>query len=123
MKLPCILSLAFSISYVSSQDISSDTRACQEYAIPVTVTSQSFITKYPAFQDSYDVVGFVNDIVGRDSNTTFAPLGDRTNVTASYTIGATICTPKASGGKNATLLLATPGLGYDRRYAFPQFDN
>ncbi|KAN0095337.1 alpha/beta-hydrolase [Hyaloscypha variabilis] len=116
MKLPCALSLVFLTSVVTSQDISSDTRVCQEFTVPVTVTSQVFITEYPAFQDSYDVVGFVNNIAGRDSNTTFAPLGGRKNVTASYTIGATICNPKGSGGKNKTLLLATPGLGYDRRY-------
>lgn len=38
--------------------------------IPLNVTSQVFIAKYALFKDNYDVVGFVNDIARRDSNTT-----------------------------------------------------
>jgi hypothetical protein len=64
------------------------------------------------------VVGFVNDLTRRDTNTTFSPFADVKNVTASYTIGATICIPRKSSGNDKTLLLASHGLGYDRSHVF-----
>jgi hypothetical protein len=36
------------------------------------------------------VVGFVNDLTRRDTNTTFSPFAGGKNITASYTIGATL---------------------------------
>jgi hypothetical protein len=86
--------------------------------IPLNVTSQVLIPQYPGFEDSYDVVGFVNDLTRRDTNTTFSPFAGVKNVTASYTIGATICIPSKNSGEDKTLLLASHGLGYDRRHVF-----
>jgi hypothetical protein len=119
MKLSHLFALIFSICYASSHEISSDTRVCQEFVIPLNVTSHVFVTKYPAFKDNFDVVGFVDDMARRDSNTIFTPFGVPPvlkNVTASYTIGAAVCIPKGAIGKDQTLLLASHGLGYDRRH-------
>jgi hypothetical protein len=73
-----------------SLEILSDSRLYQEYMIPLNVTSQVLIPKYLGFEDSYDVVGFVNDLTRRDTNTTFSPFAGGKNITASYTIGATL---------------------------------
>jgi len=116
MKLSYLSSLILLIFHASSFEILSESRLCEEYIIPVNVTSQVLIPKYPQFEDSYDVVGFVNDLTRRDSNTTFSPFAGVKSATASYTIGATICIPNKNGGGNKTLLVASHGLGYDRRH-------
>lgn len=85
--------------------------------MPVTVSATNSVAKYAPFTSNYDVVGFVNAVFRRDSNDTYMPLGATNIVTATYSIGATICNPRSSTGSNKTLLLATPGLGFDRRYS------
>jgi len=118
IKLSYLSSLILSVSYTSSLEILSDSRLYQEYIIPLNVTSQVLIPKYSGFEDSYDVVGFVNDPTRRDANTTFSLSGDVKNVTASYIIDATICIPSKNSGNDKTLLLASHGLGYDRSHVF-----
>jgi hypothetical protein len=106
------------VSYTSSLEILSDSRLYQKYIIPLNVTSQVLIPKYSGFEDSYDVVGFVNDPTRRDANKTFSLFADVKNVTASYTIGAIFCIPSKNSGNDKTLLLASHGLGYDRSHVF-----
>ncbi|KAL5324233.1 hypothetical protein ACEPPN_008777 [Leptodophora sp. 'Broadleaf-Isolate-01'] len=115
MKLLLISSVTLLFSGAVSHSTCSDTgtRACQEYTIPVNVTSQVFIPSYPRFKDNFDVVDFFSALGGRAS---FIPFSGTKNVTAAYSIGATICSPRGSTRKEKTLLLASHGLGYDRRY-------
>ena len=89
---------------------------CQDYSIPVSVTSQVLIPNYPRFSDDFDVVDFVNTLLSRDAKASFVPFCRVKNVTALYEIAATICSPCKNTRKEKTLLLASHGLGYDRRY-------
>ncbi|KAH7356793.1 Alpha/Beta hydrolase protein [Rhexocercosporidium sp. MPI-PUGE-AT-0058] len=115
MKLSLISSITILFSGVLSHSTCSDidTRTCQEYTIPVNVTSQVFIASYPRFKDNFDVVQFFTTLGSRSS---LVPFSGAKNVTAAYSIGATICSPCKSTRKEKTLLLASHGLGYDRRY-------
>jgi len=62
------------------------------------------------------VVEFLTEIARKDSAEVFHPLSGVKNVTDTYEVAATFCTPKKTkGGKEKTVLLATHGLGYDRR--------
>jgi hypothetical protein len=89
-------------------------KTCIEYSIPVTVTSENWIWSYPLFRSNYEVVNFITDSQARTAATDFKPFSGLQNQTASYTIGATLCTPK--GYSKKTLLLATHGLNFDRSY-------
>lgn len=90
---------------------------CTEYSIKVTATSTGYIWGIPRFKDNYDVVEFLTEIARKDSAEVFHPLSGVKNVTDTYEVAATFCTPKKTkGGKEKTVLLATHGLGYDRRY-------
>lgn len=115
MKLIHLSPLILSLPLASSQTTTTSTRICTQYLIPLSITSQVLTPSYPPFTSNYDVVGFVNDLTRRPSNTTFVPFSGAKNETASYTIGATLCSPRNSS-KETTLLVATHGLGYDRRY-------
>ncbi|KAH6674319.1 Alpha/Beta hydrolase protein [Halenospora varia] len=92
------------------------TRNCEEYMIPVSVSSTVFIPSFEHFNDDFDVVDFVSYLARRDFQTALNPFSGTKNVTGTYTIGATICSPTKDTAKSKTLLLATHGLGYDRRY-------
>lgn len=70
MKIPLLpLSSLLFISFVSGHS----SRVCQDYIIPVNVTSLVYTAIYPPFQDNYDVVGFVKNLARRDTNATVPP--------------------------------------------------
>lgn len=98
------------------------TRNCEEYMIPVSVSSTVFIPSFEHFNDDFDVVDFVSYLARRDFQTALNPFSGTKNVTGTYTIGATICSPTKDTAKSKTLLLATHGLGYDRRCVFRNID-
>ncbi|KAH7407607.1 Alpha/Beta hydrolase protein [Cadophora sp. MPI-SDFR-AT-0126] len=118
MKLLLVSSISLLLSGVLAHSTCSDlaNRTCQDYTIPVNITSQVLIPGYPRFKDDFDVVDFVNTLLSRDSKASFVPFSGAKNFTASYKIAATICSPCKSTRKEKTLLLASHGLGYDRRY-------
>ncbi|KUJ15735.1 uncharacterized protein LY89DRAFT_783009 [Mollisia scopiformis] len=106
-------SLLFSV-FASAQN----SRICQDYMIPVNITSQVLVASYPHFQDSYDVVDFINNLARRDANATKSPFSGVESATAAYNIGATFCSPgtNTNTSQERTILVATHGLAYDRRY-------
>ena len=116
MKPSYLFLFILSVSLASSQKTFTHTRICQEYFIPINVTSQVLVSSYVPFKSNYDVVEFVNNITRRNTTTAFVPFSGIKNVTASYTIGATLCVPKENSKKNTTLIVASHGLGYDRRF-------
>ncbi|KAK0107250.1 hypothetical protein ONS95_003951 [Cadophora gregata] len=118
MKVSSVSSITFLLPGVFSFSTSSDsaTRTCQDYMIQVNATSQVLVPSYPRFENDFDVVDFVNNLLSRDSRSSFIPFSGAKNVTGSYEIAATICSPCKSTQKEKTLLLASHGLGYDRRY-------
>ncbi len=89
---------------------------CMNYTIPLTVTSDNFVFNISKFENNYDVVDVITNIARKDSNTTFHPVAGRHNVTATYTISGTFCSPKSPSGREKTVLLATHGIAYDGRY-------
>lgn len=103
---------------LSCQRPSSSLAQCVDYTIPVTITSENLKFSFPPFEDNYDLTDFVSKFVRKDSNTTFHPINGAENVTATYDISATFCSPKVpnSNGREKTVLLATHGLAYDGRY-------
>jgi pimeloyl-ACP methyl ester carboxylesterase len=90
---------------------------CTDFTITKSVTSAQFAFAQPPFKDNYDVAGFLESVASSAKIPSFAPLVPPTKpATKDYTISATFCTPKHKNGKEATVLVATSGLGYDKRY-------
>ncbi|KAK8064623.1 hypothetical protein PG994_007261 [Apiospora phragmitis] len=97
---------------------------CIDYQIPVTTRTEARIWGLPKFSSNYDVSAFFLSLIRRTTvppTLPFNPFSGSKNVTGNYTIGATFCSPKntSKGGHEKTVLLATHGLGYDRRYWIP----
>lgn len=118
MKTFSIISLAvLGYPIVAATSIPRSARKCVEYSIPLTVTAPNLVPAFPIFKDSFDVVDLVNQAARRDVDEAFHPfpLSDPPIVTANVTIAATFCTPKYPNGYEKTVLLASHGLGFDRR--------
>lgn len=95
----------------------SKSRKCQDYNIPLDITSivNETSAAFPPFKSNLDVVNFVFNTVRRDTKTIYMPLSPtQKSVTTSYNIAGTICTP-VNPTSNSTVILATHGLGFDRR--------
>jgi hypothetical protein len=90
--------------------------SCIDYNIPVTITSENYIFNVSEFRNNFDVVNVITDFARKDSNTSFHPFHGTKNETAEYLIAGTFCTPNKPVGREKQVLLATPGIGYDRRY-------
>ncbi|KAK8072846.1 hypothetical protein PG996_006194 [Apiospora saccharicola] len=97
---------------------------CIDYQIPVTTRTEALVWDLPKFSNNFDVSAFILSLIRRTTGPDvipFNPFSGSKNVTREYKIGATFCSPKNSskGGHEETFLLATHGLGYDRRYWIP----
>ncbi|KAH8894576.1 alpha/beta-hydrolase [Thozetella sp. PMI_491] len=103
----------------SSVDVAGD---CHDYDIPVTTKTEAHIWGGPEFSDNYDVAAFIGTLISRPSKPPFNPFNGTRSVTGSYTISATFCSPKTHNGHEKTILLASPGLGYDKRYWAPSMN-
>ncbi|EEA21881.1 hypothetical protein TMatcc_008695 [Talaromyces marneffei ATCC 18224] len=97
---------------------SAATKVCQNYKIPLTVTSENFVYDMPYFADNYDVVDWISNFGSRTASVDYHPFSNtKQNQTASYTISATFCTPKdPEAAYKDTVLFATHGLNFDNRY-------
>ncbi|KAK0620440.1 Alpha/Beta hydrolase protein [Immersiella caudata] len=99
-----------------------DFKVCQDYTIPLKITSNNLAFNFPKFQNNFDVADFVDTITSRDATTAASVVSSkRQNVTANYSISATFCKPAKQGKKN-TVLIATHGLNFDRSYWDPDLD-
>lgn len=96
---------------------SAATKVCQNYKIPLTVTSENFVYDMPYFADNYDVVDWISNFGSRTASVDYHPFSNtKQNQTASYTISATFCTPKdPEAAYKDTVLFATHGLNFDNR--------
>ena len=92
-------------------------KSCQDYKIPVTITTENLIFGLPPFQDDFDVADYIDTISSRSAPESF--FSGSVNETASYTIAARFCTPGRGeqASHKSTVLIATHGLNFDRRYA------
>lgn len=120
-----------SVAFLSSLALSSAIQTayipegaiCHDYTIPVTVASNNRPWNGPKWEDDYGFIDFLSSASTRLSAGVPFPLGDPVKQTATYDISATFCTPKKQGENSKTVLLATHGLGFDRRHVtffFPQ---
>ncbi|CAG8951122.1 hypothetical protein HYFRA_00006520, partial [Hymenoscyphus fraxineus] len=93
-------------------------KICQEYNIPLNITAEIAVptAEYTPFQNNLDVAAWLFNLARRDSKTAFIPLAGSKNVTQSYNISGTICSPLTPTNNQSTIILATHGLGFDRRY-------
>lgn len=90
-------------------------KTCKDYVLPVTVTSTNYVWGLPTIETNYDIATFTTNLAAWDSNVTWHPISGITpNVTASYKIAGTFCTPTT--GDSKTVLLASHGVGFDRRW-------
>ena len=87
---------------------------CQDYTIPLTVTAQKRPWQGLTWTDNYGWINHVSNVTTRSAAGYPPPLGAAVNVTASYQVSATFCTPETAGNHSKTVLLATHGLGFDR---------
>jgi hypothetical protein len=92
------------------------TKVCQDYLLPLNITSLNYKYAYKPLITNEDVAD-LNFELGRVARPTpFVPVTASTQTTsAMYKISGTLCQP-VNGG-NGTVLLATHGGGFDRRYA------
>ena len=89
-------------------------KSCQSFDIPITVDSAELAYALPTFQDDFDVAALIDAITSRTPPTA-SPFSATNNVTANYTIAATVCSPKgaSSNANNRTVIIATHGLNFD----------
>lgn len=90
---------------------------CVDSIIPVTVSSNNRPWIAPKWKNNDEFIDFLSSASSRPSAGFPAPVGNNTvKQTFSYEIGATFCTPQKPGNHSNTVLVATHGLGFDRRY-------
>lgn len=96
---------------------------CIDYTVPITVTSENLIFDVGPFTSSLDVADLVGNFAAKDSNVTFHPVIGKENITATYEVTGTFCSPKTltGNGREKTVLLATHGIHYDGRYWDSEF--
>lgn len=82
----------------------------------MTVTSLNYNWTAPKWTDNYGWIDFASTLTSRTDDGFPPPIGAPVTETASYQIRATFCTPVVPGNNSGKVLLATHGLGFDRRY-------
>lgn len=118
MKLSHLHSLLAALSLipplVTSTTTEASLRVCYDYTIPVNATNLALKAGYKPFKSNFDVANFIGILAGRTSTSLNLIIGQE-NRTAIYNISATICSLRNRNKKQNTILLASHGLGYDRR--------
>ncbi|KAK0666498.1 alpha/beta-hydrolase [Cercophora samala] len=101
-------------------------KTCNDYKIPVTVSSTNAVFGLDPFESDFDVADFVTTIASHTPEVSASVLSPfAVNVTETYTISATFCRPgheKPDPKIENTVLIATHGLNFDRTYWDPQLD-
>lgn len=106
---------SFTVAWPTSSSYTPPGAHCQDYTVPVTVTSLNFPWVAPKWVDDFGLINFVSEASSRTDDGFPAPIGAPISQTASYKIGATFCTPVKSTANSGKVLLATHGVGFDRR--------
>ena len=99
---------------------------CQDYTLNYTVTTSNYVWGDPKLQNDFDTADLLFNITSQDDaldlTGSFSPFNGTQNVTAEYSISGTFCSPKTpkGNGTEQTVLVATHGFGFDRRYWAPE---
>ena len=89
---------------------------CEDFEIPLTVSTPALVWKAPEWDNNYDLTDFVSLAATRPSADFPLPMTSGGSFEGNVTIAGTFCSPKQpSGGHKQTVLLATHGLGFDGR--------
>ncbi|KAL8678865.1 MAG: hypothetical protein Q9186_004800 [Xanthomendoza sp. 1 TL-2023] len=99
--------------------------SCTSYKIPVTITTESLIYNGSEFKDNFDVVEFTTQFSRKSpyGGSSIVVFSGKMNVTETYEIAATFCSPKTlTGGHEKSILLATHGFFHDGRYWNSQYN-
>ncbi|KAH8724801.1 Alpha/Beta hydrolase protein [Phaeosphaeriaceae sp. PMI808] len=86
---------------------------CWEYKVPVTISSENKVFKFPDWKDDYALQNFLTNITSWSVSPSSYITGVKKE-TATYSIAASFCTPK--GAKKSTVILATHGIGQARTH-------
>jgi hypothetical protein len=91
---------------------------CKDYSITQEVKAPVPVFAHPPFASNLDIAELlINSTRISTDGFTPSPVSGFENVTRSYTISGTFCSPrKPKDGKETTVLVATHGVMYDRRY-------
>jgi len=88
---------------------------CTDYTVTETITYPALQWATTRFADNHDVVALLADLSSKDGLST-PPFGGKENTTKTFEIAGTFCKPVSEkDGKETTVLVATHGLGFDRR--------
>jgi hypothetical protein len=88
---------------------------CTDYTVTETLTYPEVQWTGPRFKDNHDVVGFLAALSRKGGLGADFPLGNTKNVTKTFDTAGTFCKPKGKNVNETTVLVATHGLGFDRR--------
>ncbi|KAI9687994.1 MAG: hypothetical protein M1820_010356 [Bogoriella megaspora] len=122
LLVTALLATFWHISNVAAIPTSNDFQhpsngVCTRYTVREEVASSDPVWGLPKFQDNYDVMSFLVNFSRKDSATAFHPISGYQNVTKTYEVAGTFCTPTSpKNGKEKTVLLASHGIWYDGRY-------
>jgi hypothetical protein len=87
---------------------------CTDYTVKETITWSKAIWALPKPKDNFDIAALRTSI--GELNSDFHPFSRSENITSTYELSGTFCTPMTKkGDKHNTVLLATHGGGYDGR--------
>ncbi|KAL1604047.1 hypothetical protein SLS60_005639 [Paraconiothyrium brasiliense] len=89
---------------------------CKDYLVNSTVTWPQLQWNQTNYKNNYEVVSLLAKI-GEQGKVSFNPFSGSKNVIKTFQTGGTFCKPKVlKAGKEDTVLVATHGAGFDRRY-------
>jgi hypothetical protein len=88
---------------------------CIDYDIPVSVSTEGINFVAPKWTDNAGLIDFVSLSSSRSSANFPSPINGTVELNGQYTISGTFCSAKTNTGKSGNVLLATHGLGYDKR--------
>ena len=92
---------------------------CTNVTVPVTINAQQPHYTGPEILTKADATLFAQDFTRIANNAVDKYASGERNVTGTYDIGATFCTPDNSSSAKSALQFLTHGIGFDRRYSHP----
>jgi pimeloyl-ACP methyl ester carboxylesterase len=126
--------LTLLVPVISAAAVVASGPSCFDIVVPIHVESQSYPLLLPVLKNGYDAVELVLQSSKRDGIVNFhlpnelalikiiadtdtsKLLGKPVNISTTFSIGSTYCTPSKHSSKSSTLQLLTHGLGFDRSY-------
>jgi hypothetical protein len=89
---------------------------CTDYTVKEIITYSALQWATPPFTSNHDVVALLADLASKDGLATPPFKNDTLDTTKTFEIAGTFCKPiSENSGKEKTVLVATHGLGFDRR--------